>query len=139
MNTTAFTVSCLMAGALAIRTKSLTNHSMAPNRVDLAQIKTITATVPEKPLSLAQLDTPTCTSTADRNKADLPKFYNIIDGSEKYTDTEFGHDNNALYWSDLSESWNKSDLEWHRASTLLKDGQNLWGSNGVTPKDVWQG
>lgn len=44
-----------------------------------------------------------CTTSQDRNKAALDDFFAIYKGSAKYTDSDFGPNNNALYWGDMGQ------------------------------------
>ena len=57
---------------------------------------------------LAQTDvqntTHNCTFAHARNKADLDDFNTLMTASSKFTDTDFPHGSDALYWSDMGES-----------------------------------
>ena len=85
-----------------------------------------------------------CDYTATRNKAE-PSLDSVLNDASvtaqaPWTDTSFPADETSLFWSDAGESWsNASDVEvWKRISEVFGDGSySLFGSNGVTPKDIF--
>ena len=78
----------------------------------LAQVASKVASQVYKPQirfqNLAQTDvqstTHNCTFAHARNKADLDDFNTLMTASSKFTDQDFTHDNDALYWGDMGES-----------------------------------
>ena len=86
----------------------------------------------------------TCTSTNDMLRDELQDFDAILAAGEPFTDMEFRHNENAIYWASMGEVRPKSDeVTWMRASdaaqSSLYTGQHLFGSSGATPNDVRQG
>ena len=84
-----------------------------------------------------------CTRTATRNKAALPDFYGILNGTSKYTDTDFKHDWSAFAWKDAKEVYDEmatpyKTAVWKRAGELYPNN-TLWGSRGITSYDINQG
>ena len=59
-------------------------------------------TIDQTPAALAQIeaaiDASICLRTAERNKAALPDFYGILNGSEKFTDPVFKADWTSIAW-----------------------------------------
>ena len=104
--------------------------------------------VEQSPAALTEILTQTtaiskeiCLRTATRNKAALPDFYSILNGSTKYTDTDFKHDWSSFAWKDAGETFSgltEKDTVWKRASEHFT-GNKLFGTNGITPKDIHQG
>jgi len=82
----------------------------------------------------------TCHSAQDRNKAALPDFFSIYNGTEMYTDPDFKADNDSLYWADMGEdlSSKASRITWTRASEAFSS-YTLFGDDGVHPDDIEQG
>ena len=87
-----------------------------------------------------------CGYTATRNKdpclptlADLERTVSAI---SPWEDTSFPPDKTSLFWEDAGESWEIADYvtSWKRISEVYGDGgYSLFGTNGVTPKDIFQG
>jgi len=50
----------------------------------------------------------TCQTTANRNKAELPDFYGILNGGAQWSDPDFTPDASALAWSDMGERFGTS-------------------------------
>ena len=78
------------------------------------------------------------------HKKSIPNFYGLANGAEGliYTDPEFPHDNEALYWEDAGEVYaNQEHLtstKWTRAMDAF-EGKTLFGSTGIRPADIRQG
>ena len=88
----------------------------------------------------------TCDATQARNKnPDQPTFADSIDAASAeapFTDALFPADKSSLVWSANNETWQgASDVEeWKRISEMYGNGKfSLFGSEGVTPKDILQG
>ena len=86
----------------------------------------------------------TCTTTSDRNKSDLPDFASILSAGQKWTDPQFSHNDEALFWKSRGEARPQglddvSNLEWKRISETSLKNNMLWGSDGITVDDVRQG
>ena len=88
----------------------------------------------QTPAALAQIeaaiDTKICLRTAERNKAALPDFYQILGGSAKFTDPVFKADWSALAWADAGETFphfTAADTVWKRASEVFA-GKTLFGT-----------
>ncbi len=95
---------------------------------------------------LAQVDSPTCTTTAARNKRQLPDFYSLVADNQKYTDSDFSADDSSFFWSNHGEGYwqglanNYNSMEWKRAKdTFEGENNHLWGANGISPNDIRQG
>ena len=74
----------------------------------------------------------------------LQDFDAILAAGEPFTDMEFRHNENAIYWASMSEIRPKSDeITWMRASDVAQSsmftGKHLFGSSGASPNDVRQG
>lgn len=82
----------------------------------------------------------TCSTSQDRNKAELPDFWSLYNGSSMYSDPDFMPDNDSLYWADLGEDMSSkaSRITWTRASTAFPN-KTLFGADGVQPDDIEQG
>ena len=88
----------------------------------------------QTPAALAQLeaaiDTKICLRTAERNKADLPDFYSILNGDAKFTDPVFKADWTSMAWADAGEKFThftEADAIWKRASEAFV-GKTLFGT-----------
>ncbi len=93
---TAFTMSCLTAGVMAMNLQQATHKS-----VTLAQKPTFGTYETQ---ALAQISSYSCLTTAKRNKSqDLPDFYNLVKGSSQYKDTDFTPDASSISWSGFNE------------------------------------
>ena len=81
-----------------------------------------------------------CSAAHDRNKLSVDQFYGQ---STKFTDNDFTTDD-AVYWADYStERFGigkkvASRITWMRAMDQFSS-KTLWGSEGISPKDVRQG
>ena len=65
-----------------------------------------------------------------------------VSASNPWVDTSFPADKTSLVWADAAETWDSAaDVEvWKRIKDVYGDGTySLFGSNGVTPKDIYQG
>ena len=95
---------------------------------------------------LAQLRaaaSPTCSTSADRAKADNEDFYALYSGSSTYTDSDFTADSSSLYWAGFGETrgqmaQTESYVTWARAGEKFSSN-TLFGSNGITEEDIIQG
>lgn len=90
--------------------------------------------------------THTCMTTAARaRKPHIEGFYDLVGGSSKYTDKDFGHDSTALYWSDMGEADSEmADTERDEKVTWLRAGKKfpkatLFGPEGVQVDHIAQG
>ena len=84
----------------------------------------------------AEISADICLRTATRNKADLPKFYDIYREGPMFTDSAFSHDGEAFAWTDAEEVYDSAaeaeGTEWKRASEVFP-GKTLYGTGGITP------
>lgn len=58
-------------------------------------------------LAEAQLDEPTCMTTAERARKSVKNFYEIVDGKNRIEDKEFTHGEKSLFWANLGEGEGK--------------------------------
>lgn len=70
-----------------------------------------------------------------------------VSAENPFVDADFPADITSLLWKDVGESWGTADKveKWMRISDVYADGKeqgggySLFGENGVTPKDIFQG
>ena len=85
----------------------------------------------------------TCLTTANRNKAAVDKFYDLLKGGKAYSDDDFTADASAVWWSDIdtiggnSDKLNEYKITWKRA-TQITGTHTLFGK-GISPDDATQG
>ena len=112
MFTKSFIGACIASAALSMNIKHIDQTPAA-----LAQIE-------------AAIDTKICHRTAERNKADLPDFYSILNGNAKFTDPVFKADWTSMAWADAGETFphfTAADTVWKRASEVFA-GKTLFGT-----------
>ena len=117
MFTKSFIGACMASAALSLNLKHIDQTPAA-----LAQIE-------------AAIDTKICLRTAERNKAALPDFYQILGGSAKFTDPVFKADWSSFAWADAGEKFphfTAADTVWKRASEAFP-GKTLFGTEGIRP------
>ena len=95
--------------------------------------------IDQTPAALAQIEaaisTKICLRTAERNKADLPDFYSILNGNAKFTDPVFTADWTSVAWADAGEKFvgiEPKTTVWKRAAEAFP-GKKLFGTKGVRP------
>ena len=79
----------------------------------------------------------TCLSTANRNKEEVDKFYELLASDKVYSDDDFTPDASAIWWSKIDTAEGEIDqipISWKRA-TDLKPKNTLFGK-GISPDDI---
>ena len=76
---------------------------------------------------------PTCLTPSERAIDDLPDFYNIVFGTDLWSDTDFTPDATSLFWDGLDASQTDATVVWARACDEVTDA-TLFGDNGVSPE-----
>ena len=79
----------------------------------------------------------TCMSTANRNKEEVDKFYELLASDKVYSDDDFTADASAIWWSKIDTAEGEIDqipISWKRA-TDLKPKHKLFGK-GISPDDI---
>lgn len=83
----------------------------------------------------------------DPDQPTIESLEGTVSAENKFVDSKFPADETSLLWKDVGESWSTAgEVEvWKRISDLYADGKaqndghTLFGSNGVTPEDIFQG
>ena len=88
-----FMGACIAATALSINLKHVDQSPAALTEI-LAQTQ-------------GEIDSAICLRTANRNKAALPNFNDILNGSTKYSDPDFVADWTSILWEDAGETFSE--------------------------------
>ena len=88
-----FMGACIAATALSINLKHVDQSPAALTEI-LAETK-------------GEIDSAICLRTANRNKAALPNFNDILNGSTKYSDPDFVADWTSILWEDAGETFSE--------------------------------
>ena len=87
-----------------------------------------------------------CDFTAKRNKdpdqATLATLMETVTEATPFVDSAFPADETSLLWAEVGETWSTAgEVEvWKRIKDVYGGGDySLFGSNGVTPRDIFQG
>ena len=129
-----FISACLMGVALSLKMRSgleidVEEHLM-PTNVTPAAGPTFTLIQTGED---ATFSSEVCQQAATRNKAPLPDFYSILNGSSKFSDDTFSHESSDVFaWSNADESYQYSShipkITWKRAKEAYKEeGYSLFG------------
>ena len=137
-----FIGTCLMGVALSLKIESgIDLENLIPeNGFTPAEEPTFTFAQQKKTIS-----SKVCQKVPDRNKANLPDFYGILNGGDAFTDDAFPHTSNDVFaFSDADETYRyhiPAKESWMRAKDVFtkEKGYSLFGKNGVTPQDMRQG
>jgi hypothetical protein len=141
-----FMSACLMGVALSLKMRSgleidVEEHLMPTNVTPAAGPTFALVQTGED----ATFSSKVCQQAATRNKAPLPEFYSILNGSSDFADDTFPHTSSEVFaWSDADESYRYkrhiSKITWKRAKDVYKsEGYTLFGENGISPQDMRQG
>ena len=144
-----FTISCLLASAIALNTQCLTQLEATSDNLyiplTLDQSPKPTFQMMQNDLVLAQVYRPHCLTTANRAKAPLDPFFDILKDNKKFKDRDFTSTNPSIFWTALRSDTvaeqtvaTKGTYTWTRLGETYK-GEKLWGRKGVRPIDVVQG
>jgi hypothetical protein len=135
MKTKYFTTSMFACFSHAALIQQQVDQFSMPTPYDLAQVESANLVTNEN----------RCHFAHDRVKNASDIFYGVNSGSSEYIDATFPHDY-AIRWNDHQSHQGNlahhTDAIWADSIDLAfpeEDGYSLWGDNGISPHDIFQG